>query len=151
LLTVGVSHHERLAVWQRITRGDAVGVSKPMWLASHLVDESYLKLLPGGRTEIIAEGSLNLRASLEEWRIAGRAVELMQPTGPVTLGDLVRDDKLLWIYCCACGRERSVNPATVPLPLKTPVPEVSKHIKCSACGSRKINTKPQLYSIGSKR
>ena len=43
---------------------------------------------------------------------------------PITLGDLVRDDKLLWVYCRACGRERDVNPATVPLPAETPVPDV---------------------------
>ena len=24
------------------------------------------------------------------------------PTGPVTLGDLIREDKLLWVYCCDC-------------------------------------------------
>ena len=67
---------------------------------------------------------------------------------PVTLGDLVNNDKLLWVYCCDCGHERDVNPATVPLPAKTPVPAVGKHMKCSACGSRKINTKPELYPGG---
>ena len=70
---------------------------------------------------------------------------------PVTLGDLVRNDKLLWVYCCDCGHERDVNPATVPLPADTPVPDVGKHIKCSVCGSRKINTKPELYVGGVAR
>ena len=51
-------------------------------------------------------------------------------TSPVTLADLVRDDKLLWVYCTACGHERDVSPATVPLPPETPVPEVGK--QCSA-------------------
>ena len=68
--------------------------------------------------------------------------------GPVTLGDLVRDDKLLWVDCCACGHERDVNPAMVPLAAETPVPDVGKHMKCSKCGSRKINTKPELYPGG---
>jgi hypothetical protein len=72
------------------------------------------------------------------------------PGPPVTLRDLVREDRLLWVYCCDCGRERDLNPATVPLPADTPVPEVSKHMKCSVCGSRKINTKPQLYPGGVK-
>ena len=49
----------------------------------------------------------------------------MQPSAPVTLADLVREDKLLWVYCRECGRERNVNPATVPLPPHTPVPDVS--------------------------
>ena len=56
---------------------------------------------------------------------------------PVTLVDLVRNDKLLWVYCCDCGHERDVNPATLPLPAETPVPDVGKHMKCSVCGSRK--------------
>ena len=46
------------------------------------------------------------------------------PTGPVTLGDLIREDKLLWVYCRECCHERDVNPANVPLPADTPVPEV---------------------------
>lgn len=54
---------------------------------------------------------------------------------PVTLGDLVRNDKLLWVYCCACGHERDVNPATVPLPVATPVPEVGKHMSGKAHGA----------------
>ena len=37
-------------------------------------------------------------------------------TGPVTLADLVREDKLLWVFCRDCCHERDVNPATIPLP-----------------------------------
>ncbi len=51
------------------------------------------------------------------------------PTGPVTLGDLIREDKLLWIYCRECCHERDVNPSNVPLPGHTPVPEVGKHMR----------------------
>lgn len=69
-------------------------------------------------------------------------------TLPVTLADLVRDDKLLWVYCTACGHERDVSPATVLLPPETPVPEVGKHMRCSACGSRKIDARPELYPGG---
>ena len=49
--------------------------------------------------------------------------------------------RLLWVYCCECYHERDVNPATVPLPPQTPVPEVGKHMKC---GSRKVDA-PELY------
>jgi hypothetical protein len=63
-------------------------------------------------------------------------------------GDLIREDKLLRVYCCDCCHERDINPATVPLPAETPVPEVKKHMKCSKCGSRKIDTRPELYPGG---
>jgi hypothetical protein len=50
------------------------------------------------------------------------------PTGPFTLGDLIREDKLLWVYCRVCCRERDVNPANVPLPADTPVPEIGNEM-----------------------
>ena len=74
----------------------------------------------------------------------------MLPAGPVTLDDLARAGKLLWVYCCDCGRERDVDPLSVPLPPNFPVPSVATRMKCSACGSRKINTKPELYPGGSE-
>jgi hypothetical protein len=58
-------------------------------------------------------------------------------TGPVTIGDLMRDRRLLWVYCRECGRERDLDPATLPLPGDHPVPDVGKRMRCSACGSRK--------------
>jgi hypothetical protein len=38
----------------------------------------------------------------------------------VTLADLIRDGRLLWVYCRECGRERDVDPATLPLPRECP-------------------------------
>jgi hypothetical protein len=67
---------------------------------------------------------------------------------PVTLADLIRDGKLLWVYCNDCGHERDVEPATVPLPLSHPVPDVGKRMKCSACGGRKVTTAPELHPGG---
>ena len=55
--------------------------------------------------------------------------------GPVLLGDLIRDGKLLWLYCRDCFRERDVDPSTIPLPPDVPVPEIGKRMKCSACRS----------------
>ena len=60
LLVVGVSHHERLAVVQRIQRAEAVGFDDPAWLSPHQVDRQYLEMLPGGRTEISAEEAAEL-------------------------------------------------------------------------------------------
>jgi hypothetical protein len=67
---------------------------------------------------------------------------------PVTLGDLERSGKLLWVYCCDCGRERDVDPGSLPLPRDFPVPKVWTRMRCSVCGSRKVNTKPELYPGG---
>ena len=55
-------------------------------------------------------------------------------TGPVRLGDLIAERKLLWAYCVTCGRERDLDPATIPLPKDYPVPDVGKRMKCSSCG-----------------
>ena len=66
------------------------------------------------------------------------------PTGPVTRGGLVREDKLLWVYCDECCHERDINPATA----ETPVPEIGKRIKCSNCGSGNITTAPELCPGG---
>ena len=70
LLAVGVPRHERLAVLQRILRGDAIGFSEPLWLAPHHVDQQYLGMLPKGATEISAEEATELA------RIFGRHGEL---------------------------------------------------------------------------
>jgi hypothetical protein len=40
----------------------------------------------------------------------------------VLLADLIRDRRLLWVYCGECGRERDLDPATLPLPGEYPVP-----------------------------
>jgi hypothetical protein len=41
-----------------------------------------------------------------------------------------------------------VSPANVPLPGDTPVPDVGKRMKCSACDSREVETKPERYPGG---
>ena len=73
-----------------------------------------------------------------------------QPTTQqVTIGNLMDANKLLWVYCLSCCREADVDPATLPLPLTTPVPTLGvRHMKCSVCGSRQIETKPELYPGG---
>ena len=72
----------------------------------------------------------------------------MATSTPVTLGDLIHEAKLLWVYCLECCRERDVDPKTIPLPKSFPVPKIGGRMKCTACGSRQIDTRPELYPGG---
>jgi hypothetical protein len=72
----------------------------------------------------------------------------MTSAGPVTLSDLTAAGKLLWVYCCACGHERDLDPRDLPLPGETPVSHVSRSLRCTICGAKKANTKPELYPGG---
>ena len=75
----------------------------------------------------------------------------MNVDGPVTLGDLDQEGKLLWLYCNDCGYEREVLPLSIGLHAEQPVPTTGKRLKCSKCGSKKISSKPELYPGGLKR
>ena len=69
--------------------------------------------------------------------------------GPVTISDLMREGKLLWVYCITCGREKDVHPALLDLPRDTAVPGLGRrHMKCTSCVSREIDTRPELYPGG---
>ena len=72
--------------------------------------------------------SKNTVVGVPQMQLSGRNQQggVIDMCGPVTLADLVRENKLLWVYCCDCGHERDVNPAMVSLPAETPVPEVGQ-------------------------
>jgi hypothetical protein len=55
LLAIGVSHHGRLGLVLKITGRDPVSFGTPEWLIPDQVDETYLRLLPSGASEITAE------------------------------------------------------------------------------------------------
>jgi hypothetical protein len=70
---------------------------------------------------------------LEEDRNKARSRCKPQPLTfkPVTIGDLIRDGKLLELHCSHCRPERHLylNPEISP---PMPVPEVAKHLVCSS-------------------
>lgn len=68
--------------------------------------------------------------------------------GPVQLGNLIAQDKLLWAYCRDCGHERDLIAETLLLDATTAVPDVAKRLICSMCRSRNITTRPELYPGG---
>ena len=61
---------------------------------------------------------------------------------PVTIGDLIREGKLLEVHCGNCRPERHLylNPEILRLPKRMPVPEVARHLVCSKCGARNSET-----------
>lgn len=59
LLAIGVSHHERLGLVQRITGRDFVRLRSPEWLMPDQIDETYFRLLRGA-SEITAEDQREL-------------------------------------------------------------------------------------------
>jgi hypothetical protein len=69
----------------------------------------------------------------------------IQSFNPVSLGDLARERRLLWCYCLKCGHEREVEPLSLGLDPAEAVPTVGRRLKCSRCGAREIETRPQLH------
>lgn len=69
-------------------------------------------------------------------------------SGPVTLDDLVRENKKLWAYCNGCGHEVDMDPFLITAPRETPVPDVKRFLVCSQCNGKNITTKPELYPGG---
>jgi hypothetical protein len=61
---------------------------------------------------------------------------------PVTIGDLIRDGKLLEVHCGNCRSERHlyVDAGSLDLPKRMSVPEVANHLVCSKCGARNSET-----------
>ncbi len=70
--------------------------------------------------------------------------------GAVTLGELARRGIKVSAWCEACGRYREL--ATAPLVARLggnlPVTAAGQHLKCSACGSRRVDLRPHYPSLG---
>ena len=82
---------------------------------------------------------------LEKDRNRARSRRKPQPLRfkPVTIGDLIREGKLLEVHCSACRPERHlyIDAASLDLPKRMPVPEVAKHLVCSKCSARNDATR----------
>ena len=67
---------------------------------------------------------------------------------PVTLGDLARDGKLLEVECSACRpcRHLYIEPLSLGLPKRLPVPDVANHLVCSVCGARNDELKRPIHA-----
>ncbi len=74
----------------------------------------------------------------------------MTPINPVTLGDLHRRKVNLWAWCNDCSHNREL-----PLPALIArfgsgqtAAGVAAWARCSACGSRRVETRPAYQSQG---
>jgi hypothetical protein len=77
-----------------------------------------------------------------------RRRSLRPPSRTVTLGDLARDEKLLEVECSACkpARHLCIEPLSLGLPKRMPVPDVANHLVCSVCGARNNELKRPIHA-----
>jgi hypothetical protein len=77
---------------------------------------------------------------LEKDRNKARSRRKPQPlhSKPVTVGDLIREGKLLEVHCSSCrpARHLYIAVGSLDLPKRMPVPEVADHLVCSLCGAK---------------
>jgi hypothetical protein len=87
---------------------------------------------------------------LEKDRNRAKSRRKPQPfrSKPVTIGDLIREGKLLEAHCGNCRPERHIylNPEILRLPKRMPVPEVASHLVCSKCGARNSETSNPIWA-----
>jgi hypothetical protein len=81
---------------------------------------------------------------LERDRNRARSRRKPQPlrSKPVTIGDLIRDGKLLEVHCgnCRPARHLYIDAESLDLPKRLSVPEVASHLVCSVCGAKNSDT-----------
>src|SRR5262245_35487473 len=67
---------------------------------------------------------------------------------PVTIGDLIRQGKLLEVHCgnCRPARHLYLDPQILRLPRRMPVPDVARHLVCSKCGARNTETYNPIWA-----
>jgi hypothetical protein len=66
----------------------------------------------------------------------------------VTIGDLIRDGKLLEVHCGnrRLARHLYIDAGSLDLPKRLPVPEVADHLVCSVCGAKNSKTHHPIWA-----
>jgi hypothetical protein len=67
---------------------------------------------------------------------------------PVTVGDLIRDGKLLEVHCgnCQPARHLYIDADSLDLPRRLPVPQIADHLVCSVCGAKNSETYNPIWA-----
>lgn len=73
----------------------------------------------------------------------------MSDSRPVTLGELIEKDELLWIFCRACCREVEIAASAFPHPLPSdfPVYKIAPLLRCT-CGARQTSIAAPNGEVG---
>jgi hypothetical protein len=67
----------------------------------------------------------------------------------VTVGNLIREGKLLEVHCGNCRSARHllyIDAGSLDLPKRLPVPEVAEHLVCSVCGAKNTATDHPIWA-----
>ncbi len=72
------------------------------------------------------------------------------PQRQVTLGELARRGIKVSAWCEACGRYRELPtaPLVARLGPELAVTSAGQHLKCGACGSRRVDVRPHYPGLG---
>jgi hypothetical protein len=102
---------------------------------------------PDGPIELIA-GSMDVLTGRRVARLFPAGGGRAAPIGAGDLGDLARDGELLEVECSACrpSRHLYIEPLSLGLPKRIPVPEVANHLVCSVCGARNNDTYHPIWA-----
>jgi hypothetical protein len=87
---------------------------------------------------------------LERDRNKARSRRKAQPlhVKPVTVGDLIREGKLLEVHCgnCQPARLLYIEAGSLDLPKRMPMPEVANYLVCSVCGAKNSETYHPIWA-----
>ena len=61
----------------------------------------------------------------------------------MTIADLMREGLRMGVHCHPCGRHVVLDPAKLRLAPETPVPSLERRFKCTRCGSRSTEARPE--------
>ena len=68
----------------------------------------------------------------------------------VTFQWLIDNGLDVGLHCHPCGRHVVVPVRSLPIPVETPVPACAGRFKCTRCGSRKTEARPEWPNEGGR-
>lgn len=74
--------------------------------------------------------------------LAGSLRALLVTSGPVTIGNLRKDGKLLEVGCTRCWNVQYLDPRKLPFGDHVAVPTAYQRMKCSRCGEKAGYSRP---------